>query len=151
MAHRLLNRDDIDATCGQQRAKGVPKIMEAQRPDVGRALSAPEATTQRRIVQPATELVAEHEIIRSGEVLATTHSIQRRCGLVGQRNPPHAARLGGGLDPRAYSAGNSADPAKSTSRQQLALPQPGVGGNSNHLGALAILGESGVALSLADR
>lgn len=45
MAHCLLNRDDIDATRGQQRAKGVPKIMEAQGPDVGHTLGASEAAT----------------------------------------------------------------------------------------------------------
>lgn len=143
--HSLLDRHDIDSAHRQQRSERVSEVVEAQRTDTGCSLRATVAATQRRVIEWTPERIAEHEIVGAGEVLAPAHAIQRRCGLIGERHPPSVPGLRRRFDARAHGAGDiqrrpgevNVVPAQG---QQLALPESRVGGDSDDLGVLMILG-----------
>lgn len=74
VSHRGLDRDEVGAARGEQRAECVPQVVEAQRPGSSRLLSAQVALAQCRAVERPSKRVAEDEVPAAEIVLQLTEA-----------------------------------------------------------------------------
>src|SRR5207248_3944722 len=95
VAHRRLHARQIDAAGNEQRAVGMPEVVEPQALKVGRVSSTLEATAKRGRVEPPPEAVGEHVVVGAGELDTAAEALKCGCSLVGEGDLAGSAALCG--------------------------------------------------------
>ena len=123
VSHRSLNVGHRHTAGREQRSVGVAQVVEPQRAQPGRVASAMNRRRSADSSSAPPAPVAEHELVRRGEVAALAQPLQRRGGLRNERDVSDAPPLVPDSTP-ADSARETVRTSSPTSLQRNARSSP---------------------------